>query len=383
MQVKTMRLLYGDNLLCSPSTMKRLMVIANEIGFLDRPAVMGKAIGGGQWGLIGAPTPIRQYTTDEAAVKWTAFEPAPELSRPEAYQSFVEADFNNPRYMTLILDGLKDDAFSEKFIQPLANYGEGKTGESIRRAILNDPTLRTNSFTPDINGSQMFAIETPEGRANTLKLIGVEASVRLTATLLNSEHYGIPPVSDDAIFAKLLAMRSSSVAYVGGTARLAPFLGLQLVSAVIPDDVLQKLGIEEIDSYRKASADAYAAWATEINRASSKINDIDPSVADTAISKIIAEDLVPKLLECKSEMISVRDKLFGDLIKAFSKVHYQLPALSVAYITHDFLAIMASVVGSYAPAVAPAISDYIQDHRAAKRKNSMSYLVGLTKRVRN
>ena len=51
-----MRLLYGDNLLCGEQTMKRLMVIADEIGFLDRPAIMGEAIGGGQWGLIGAQT---------------------------------------------------------------------------------------------------------------------------------------------------------------------------------------------------------------------------------------------------------------------------------------------------------------------------------------
>jgi hypothetical protein len=199
--------------------------------------------------------------------------------------------------MTTVLDGLKDDAFAEKFIQLQANYGEGRTGETVRQALLCDPALRSGNLTQDIVGGQMFAIETPEGRLTTYKLMCVEASVRLTGTLLNSEHYGIAPVSDDRVFARLLAMRASSSPYVGTTARLAPFLGFQLVNAVIPDEALQKLGMQDIDAYRKATADAYAAWATEINRLSAKIDDIASDAAQTVIPKIIAEELMPKLAE--------------------------------------------------------------------------------------
>jgi hypothetical protein len=78
-------------------------------------------------------------------------------------------------------------------------------------------------------------------------------------------------------------------------------------------------------------------------------------------------------------MTSVRDKLFGDLVKAVTKVHYQIPTLSIAYLTHSVLGTVASFIAAYAPAVAPAITDYVNDRRAAGRKNSMSYLVGLTK----
>ena len=376
-----MKLLYGDNLLCSEQTMKRLMIIADEIGFLDRPSVMGKASGGGQWGLVGAKTPIRQFSTEDTVVKWTAFEPAPELTRQEIYQSYVEADFKNPLFISTILEGLKDDAFAEKLIQLQGNYGAGRTGEVVRQALLRDTALRSGDLTPDAAGGHIFDIEAPEGRLATLKLMGMEVSVRVTGTLLNSEHYGIAPVSDDRVFSRLLAMRTSSGAYVGTTARLAPFLGLHLVSAVIPDEVLQKLSIQDIDTYRKASADAYIAWAAEINQLSSKVDDAKSDDIQSVVSKIIAEELAPKLIEYKNEMENVRDKLFGDLVKAVTKIHYQIPTLSIAYLTHDVLATVGSFVAACAPAVAPAISDYISGKRTTKRRNSMSYLVGLTTRI--
>ena len=306
-----MRLLYGDNLLCATATMKRLMVIADEIGFLDRPAVGGQELGGGQWGLIGAQTPIRQFSTEGAVVKWTAYDPAPELSRPEVYQSYVDADFRNPQFIATVLDGLTDNAFAEKLIQLGADYGGGKTGETVRQALLGDPALRQTPLTPAIKGGQMFAVETADGRLTTLKLMAIEASVRLTSTLLNSEHYGIAPVSDDKVFARLLSMRASSSAYAGTTARLAPFLGFHLVSAVMPDEALQKLSITDIDAYRKASKDAYSAWSVEINRLSLRIDNMDFDTAQNDIPKIIASELIPKLVECKNEMASVRDKMFG------------------------------------------------------------------------
>lgn len=373
-----MKLLYGDNLACSEPTLKRLMVIADEIGFLDRPSEKGQSVGGGQWGLVGAETPIRQFSTEGAVVKWTAFSPAPELSRPEVYHSYVDADFRNPQFLSAVLDGLRDSHFAEKLIQPGADYGGGKTGETVRQALLNDPALRQAPISPGLVGGQMFAVDTAVGRLTTFKLMAIEVSVRLTNTLLNSEHYGIAPVSDDKVFARLLSMRSSSSAYAGPTAKLAPFLGLQLVSAVMPDEALQKLKFHDIDAYRRASADAYLAWSTAINALSSKVDHMDFDSASDKIPEIISSELMPKLVECQHEMSSVRDKMFGDLVKATMKVQYQIPTLSIAYITHNLMGTIASFVASYAPVVAPVIVDYVTERRAVKRKNSMSYLVGLT-----
>ena len=376
-----MKLLYGDHLTCNTATMKRLMVIADEIGFMDRPAVGGHVLGGGSWGLVGMQSPIRQFSMEDEAVKLIALEPPPQLAQQQVYASYVDADFNNPLFFSTILHGLSDYAFANKFFQLDANYGNDLTGETVRQALINDTTLRGVTLTPDVDGRQMFRIETAEGRLTTLKLTAIEASVRLTTTLLTSDHYGIPPVSDDETFARLLAMRTSSGAYLGGNAHLAPFLGFELVRAVFPDEALQRLEVTDILDYRRKSIDAYTAWSTEINRLAAKIADGDFEKVQAEIPKLIATELMPKLLEYRNEMVSVRDKFYGDLVKAVMKVHYHLPTLTVAYLTSNIMATIAAFLTTYAPAVAPPVVDYITQRRATSRKHAMSYMVSLSKRT--
>jgi hypothetical protein len=86
--------------------------------------------------------------------------------------------------------------------------------------------------------------------------IGIELSVRLTLTMLVSEHNEVPAVSDVDVFARLLAMRSSGT-YIGGSAPLAPYLGFEVMKAVIPDKMLQQLQYPDIIEYRRKSKDAY------------------------------------------------------------------------------------------------------------------------------
>ena len=57
-------------------TFQRLLLVANEIGFLDRPSVMfGEHETDGQWGTVGWASDIRKFTIDEdAPVKLSAHE---------------------------------------------------------------------------------------------------------------------------------------------------------------------------------------------------------------------------------------------------------------------------------------------------------------------
>ena len=373
-----MKLLYGDNLVCGDSTMKRLMVIADEIGFMDRPAI-GPAATGGHWGLVGTQTPIRrfipQFSTE--AVRLTAFAPPPGL--PErAFTSYVEADFRNSEFVTAIINGLRHDAFAEKLVQLHGQYGDGRTGEAIRQALLGDPALTGIHLTPEVDERRIFQIETPEGRLNTLKYIGIELSVRLTLTMLVSEHNGVPPVSDDEIFARLLAMRSSSGIYVGGSAPLAPYLGFEVVKAVIPDAVLQQLQYADIIEYRRKTKDAYEAWNTEIGRFAAKMDDIDFDQARHSIPKLIAEELMPKVVEYKNEMESVRDTLFGSLVKNVATMPVPSAALAYFYAGNLGHAVLA-FLGVAAPLVVPPVVAYVSGARATNRKHAMSYLVGVSR----
>lgn len=159
---------------------------------------------------------------------------------------------------------------------------------------------------------------------------------------------------------------------------------------MIPDAALKRLKVPDIISYRENSKDIYEAWNVEIGKAAAKIADADLRNASEAVKKIVDVDLLPRIREYENEMISVRDKLFGDMIK--NVVAWEFPAISVGYIAHlgftgaleafaaaANAAAVAGAVSAGAKALVPPLVDFVASRRAAKRKHAVSYVVGLAR----
>jgi hypothetical protein len=181
-----------------------------------------------------------------------------------------------------------------------------------------------------------------------------EASVRITGTLAVASETGMLPVADDPIFSELFAMRFSSKEYVGGTAPLAPKLGLEVATAVIPDQALEKLKFTDILDYRKEAKDSYDSWFTTINKWAAELDDMSPEELAKQLPKLKAEKLTPAVVEYRNEMKSVGEKLWGDLLKTFAR--YPIPALSLGYV-FDFSApkLLITTAAALSPAI-PALS---------------------------
>ena len=138
----------------------------------------------------------------------------------------------------------------------MQNYSSG-SGADVRDALINDPALLV-PMDPNVeieHPEHFFDTSTASGRRDTLKSLLIETSINVTNALIMSEHTGTLPVTDDFYFAKLLAMRSTDSSYLGGVSRLAPFLGFEIAKSVIPDEALQRLGIQEILKYREETKD--------------------------------------------------------------------------------------------------------------------------------
>lgn len=235
----------------------------------------------------------------------------------------------------------------------------------------------------------MYKPETAEGRRAIVKTLLMDASIRITGALLMADELNAIPIADDNIHPKLLALRTTNPNYVGGTPSLAPFLGLQFVRSAIPDEVLRRLEFSDIYSYREKSKDIYAAWNVEISKAATKIAEAELRNPTNAVQKIIAAELIPKIIEYENEMATVRDKLFGDMTK--SVFAWELPTLSIACVTklgytgalEAFVtvgAVAGAVAAAGAKATIPHLVDYVTSRRAVKRKHAVSYIVGLTQR---
>ena len=186
------------------------------------------------------------------------------------------------------------------------------------------------------------------------------------------------PIADDATYPRLLTLRASSSNYVGGTHSLAPRLGLEFVRAIIPDEALRKLDFKDIFEYRAKSKDVYEAWNVDLNRTAALISDSDIENIDETIRKLIATELMPKAREYEGELVSIRDKLFGDLIKGVAT--WEFPTISIAYFGNFGFTGAVAAFAALVKGVVPHVVDYVSSRRAAVRKHAVSYLIGISKR---
>jgi hypothetical protein len=366
-----MRVVFAGNSFCDFRTMQRLVLIADEIGFIDRPAVTF----GHKWGLIGHAADIRRYNTRDLPIVFSAHEP-PSSMEVTLYERFAEADMNNPSFIRTLADGLAhDELFARKFIQFEADYA-GVTGRQIRDALVGDGSLACGTYADPAATDVMMDVATAEGRQQIFKVHLIEASVHVTSAMFIAERTGLTPVTNDPFFARLIALRAGDSAYIGSAHNISAPLSLAVASAVVPDSALDELNLGALLEYRAAARDAYHAWSTEIDRLAALIAETEAEKVQERITRLIATDVAPKVLQYQNEMATVRDKLFGDLIKRLTT--WELPSLSLAYVADVSFAKALAVFAAAAVPAIPAVVDYFQSRRTVRRNNAMSYLIGVS-----
>jgi len=367
-----MKLLFTGASFCSEQTMRRLMLLGTELCFMDRPSITF-----GDWGFVGSHSPLRQLSTEGEPVTVQVYNPPVSETKP-LYEAYIETDISNPEFVKTCLEGLqKSEDFASKFITATAQYGENLNGAQVRQALLQDRAL-SQPLTPEINPRLMYQVNTPEGRQTTLKTLLVEVSAQVTSTLLVADEANAMPVADDNYMNRLLALRTGTRRYVGPTPALAPFIGLEFVRAVIPDEVLQQLDFRHILDYRKKTKGLYDAWNVQVNSLAAKVNDTDPEHAEAVIKGLIATELMPQVQDYQNEMAKVRDNLFGDLLK--NVAHWHVPSLSLSYLaSFGFTHALATFAAATAKAAIPPVIDYVKARRVVTGKHPVSYLIGINK----
>lgn len=369
-----MKLLYCGGPSCDEATFKRLLIIAEHIAFMDRPSVTF-----GHWGTVGVQSPMRAFV-DSMATTPTPLSVYTPPSGPakRLYERYITTDLSDLEFRRVVLSGLaSDESFACKIIVPDGSY-EGVSGREIISALTSDQALQVGPLSEFNSGERMHEIRDERARRGTLRVLLTEASIHVTSAMLANRDTGFLPVTNDPFLSELLALRTAHP-YVAGTSTRAPLLGLAVARAVIPDELLQQLSVADIVDYRKGTKDAYAAWSTELNSLAGKID--ESPIADLAVSipRLLASEIAPKLHQYENEMKSVRDKLFGDLLKKLST--FEVPTLILSRVAGLSLGDAAALfAGALLPAV-PAIVDYFQKTAEVKRKHSQSYLIGLAKQV--
>ena len=365
-----MRVLYSGGTICSFETLQRLILLADEIAFMDRPSVRV-----GNFGTIGQASEFRQFRIEDSPVTFS-IHAAPDGEKKDLYLRYIEADLNDANFIRIVLDGLKTNiTFQRRLIQLDVNYGWG-TGQQVLEELLKDRTLYEGSYGSPTDPKLLYVPDTRLGRQETLGTLLIEASIQVTNALIVAESAQLDPVSDDPYFCQLISLRASDARYVSQSASAASLLGLAITKSVLPDEVLSRLKMTDLFEYRASAKDAYAAWSLDVERLAQKLLDIPADQFGAEAAKLIVSDIRPRMLELRLEMAAARDKLFGDLVKTVTK--WEVPTISLAYLASLSLpTAIAAFAGSLAPAV-PAVVDYYTLRRNLVRRNSMAYLVGVS-----
>jgi hypothetical protein len=116
------KLLYIGTHVCPADALARLLVLGDELIFLDRPSVTFD-----NWGTVGSSSQMRRFSWEDSPVKVSVLKPPGGPAR-YLYESYVQADISNPAFVKAFLDGLKSDHdFAERFLPPEPTMARAET----------------------------------------------------------------------------------------------------------------------------------------------------------------------------------------------------------------------------------------------------------------
>jgi hypothetical protein len=114
-------------------TLKRLLIVGDELAFMDRPSVTFK-----QWGTVGRNSPMRRLPFETAPVQVRVFEP-PSGPAENFFLSYIEADLTSPDFRRIEADtaGVMYGECADDWNWPFVNGPRNNILRGILKAALN------------------------------------------------------------------------------------------------------------------------------------------------------------------------------------------------------------------------------------------------------
>jgi hypothetical protein len=363
------KLLYYGGTFCSDETLKRLLVVAKEIAFIDRPSVKLSDASG----TVGVPTFARNIEPLDPKTGIVISAHAPYKHAAQIFQEYLKRDWLSPRFRRAVLDGLSNASFVERVLQLDGNYGDA-TGLQIRDALLADQGLRAPVL-PTLEHRTNFKIDTAAARIETFGALVTEASIMVSGGVVGAAETDSSPITDDQTLSELYAIRGMTNPDAGDGGALA-ILGDEIARAVLPDWVLAQLSVGDILEYRAKTKDAYDAWLGELDALVVSLEETTSEDIHAEVKRIVTASVAPKITQYKREMASVRDNMFAGLVS--SAPSWILPAVALYAMTGPVVAL----VGALTQAGLTVGASYYSGRRNVRRSHAVSYLLRLVEEKR-
>lgn len=377
--------LYYPDFFVDYTTLLKAILLFDELHFMDRPSIMFGA-GAGQFGTIGAASPLRQY---EASFKKEGVpffvHPAPMGPVHGDWYEQIKADVNDPEFLSRFQNGLKTSpTFRSLQIAP-GNYGEfGDQDDVARRMMAVDLStdLRAHESPMALfedSGIRHFDLSTPAGCAKHLIADAVICSAKLNFALDVGTKQGFFPLADANPYGDLLGTK-----YARAIKTLEPTknkiqvtdLSFAIFDELVSTEKLKKISVADAIRYRKTSEKARQEFLEHLNLIQTKQATIGVGGDYAgAIDKLVTTEVKPAVQTFRNKLQTIDESLFGAVAKGIIGA---AGGSSVVTLFGDLSwQKIIALAGASAAYVAKATIDAILAKRAATRECSISYILSL------
>ena len=369
-----LRVLFYGNEICSFLTLKKAILLFDDIHFCDNPSISI----GGNWGTIGHPSVVRRFIDTFASNNIPVFVHK-ENPVYGSLNNFIASEIEDKKFSKLAYENFKkDELFRNMLVNPSADYG-GVKGHDIIKSILKlDLGNRSYPLEEYIDSSEMqIKLDNKESIENFFVQALIIISAKLTIACAICFEQDLIPFTEFSSLEQLLTLRYERAlknANLKKTSKQIKLVHLsqKIFDSVIPDNVLDAKSLEDVIKYRNATRKEYEKFRKYLMKLNYQIesNSFD-SKFQNELKKLIIGEVIPEADKFKEGCIEIWEKMFGGMLKNVSVM--PIGSTIVSYYTgKSWLEILAE--GCLAGIVPPLI-DAALEYRKVKRQNSLSYLL--------
>jgi len=381
---------YYPDMFVSHTTLKKAILLFDEIHFTDRPSF---TFHGGQVGTIGGPSPLRPFEASFRDNGVPLFvHGAPGGPVEGNFYEEITADVNDLLFLTRFQDGLRH---SETFRDLQIAHGDYNIGDrecgthedvaqrlvsvDLPSALSAHETAMALLADPKIHS---FRLSTPTDCAKNLVFEAAVCSAKMNFALSISSKHGFIPLADAVPYGSLLGAK-----YARAIQKLEPGknhiqvtdLSFAIFDELIPTERLEQMTFEEVIRYRKASETAREEFLTHLAMIQAKQASIG-SDGDYigAVDKIVKTEILPAVRNFQNKLQTIDESFYGTLVKGAlgAALGYSAGVSFFGDLSWEKLLMLAGGTVTY---VGRAFIDGILATRAAKRECAISYILSLDK----
>lgn len=381
MSREKINILYYPDMLVSESTLKKAILLFDELHFIDRPSFTFD-----NFGLIGEPSPLREFEESfrEAGVPFYVHS----VQGGKIQGDFLEricADIQDPRFIKKFKEGLENSLTFREHHVPAGNYGVIDTEKDVIEKIskLNFTEVFTNfDVINDLlknNEIHPCDLSSQQGCAKRLIALAALCSAKINFALLEGVKHGFSPLADATPYSDLLEAR-----YLRAMNNLEPKkhkiqitdLSFAIFDELITTKCVERLNMQQIVQYRKSSMKAREEFLEYLSMLQIKQAGIslEGDYCDI-ITKLVKTEIIPAARNFRHKLHAIDDTFFGSLAKG------ALGAIGGSYgisifgdLSFDKILLLSGATGTY---ILKAAIDRFVSQRASQRECSISYLLSL------